>query len=453
MGAGASTGGKKKSLRPRVESIKKPQVGGDTWKVFTNPKKVVRHQGRKGKKFGLEYAFWRIETSKRVVILTLEHDLVWGHRKIYVNGLLGYNSGFKFKLTGDIRFTLDGAGCVLNMSVKYTDEKGFSGGCIWSYELYVQGKHHERLERMKTLSIWNAGEGENMIEIQFDTETMLVYANRDLIDTTEDFATVGSVYRFKFKGHSFELFLRPKLESTNGSMMETELKMDGNTIKRLPTNYFENLAKILENVANKKFNQKSISAATSKTEKDMLDEFESNVRKMRNLKRLDLNLCSTSPVKGDDENDDDDDDDDTNKNSSSKVDEKEEDKTSFELSSFEKQMFAASAAASREAETKALNGVNSEDYEKRMIKTLEEKRKRAASMGGGDNKDEHVLRAFSREASASKLGNEEEEVISKNLPDGTALRVFSRDAPPSDMESKTTKGPTKKSSENRKKLL
>ena len=45
--------------------------------------------------------------------------------------------------------------------------------------------------------------------------------------------------------------MKPMLGSFDGSMMETELKMDNKTIKKLPSNYYENLAKILENVATK----------------------------------------------------------------------------------------------------------------------------------------------------------------------------------------------------------
>ena len=76
---------KKKRTRPREASIKKPVIGGETWKVFTNPKTQIKHKGKS--KRSTEYAFWRIETdNKRVCILTLEHDLVWGNRKLYVNG-------------------------------------------------------------------------------------------------------------------------------------------------------------------------------------------------------------------------------------------------------------------------------------------------------------------------------------------------------------------------------
>ena len=61
--------------------------------------------------------------------------------------------------------------------VKYTNETGYAKRPHFTYELYVRGKFHERLERTKTLSLWHAGEGENAVEIQFDTETMLVYVN------------------------------------------------------------------------------------------------------------------------------------------------------------------------------------------------------------------------------------------------------------------------------------
>ena len=113
MGGAASV---KKKSRPREESIKKPEVGGDTWKVFTNPKTQIKHKGKS--KRSTEYAFWRIETdNKRVCILTLEHDLVWGNRKLYVNGEVGFDSGWKFKLVGELRFTLDKTVCILNMYV------------------------------------------------------------------------------------------------------------------------------------------------------------------------------------------------------------------------------------------------------------------------------------------------------------------------------------------------
>ena len=61
--------------------------------------------------------------------------------------------------------------------MKYTNETGYAKRPHFTYELYVRGKFHERLERTKTLSLWHAGEGENAVEIQFDTETMLVYVN------------------------------------------------------------------------------------------------------------------------------------------------------------------------------------------------------------------------------------------------------------------------------------
>lgn len=167
----------KKKSRPREESIKKPEVGGDTWKVFTNPKTHIKHTGKK-KHGSVEYAFWRIETlQKRVIILTLEHNLVWGNRKLYVNGVVAFDSGWKFKLVGELRFTLDGTVCILNMHVKYTDEAGYARRPYFTYELYVKGKFHERLERMKTLSLWHAGDGENTIEVQFDSESMLVYVS------------------------------------------------------------------------------------------------------------------------------------------------------------------------------------------------------------------------------------------------------------------------------------
>ena len=56
MGAAASVSKNKnatKAARPRIDSIKKPQVGGSTWKVFTKPKTTIRHKNRKST---LEYA-------------------------------------------------------------------------------------------------------------------------------------------------------------------------------------------------------------------------------------------------------------------------------------------------------------------------------------------------------------------------------------------------------------
>ena len=186
---------KQKRTRPREASIKKPEIGGETRKVFTNPKTQIKHKGKS--KRSTEYAFWRIETdNKRVCILTLEHDLVWGNRKLYVNGEVGFDSGWKFKLVGELRFTLDKTVCILNMyvslslslslvhndklkqknrHVNYTNETGYAKRPHFTYELYVRGKFHERLERTKTLSLWHTGEGENAVEIQLDTETMLVY--------------------------------------------------------------------------------------------------------------------------------------------------------------------------------------------------------------------------------------------------------------------------------------
>ena len=70
-----------------------------------------------------------------------------------------------------------GTVCILNMHVKYTDEAGYARRPYFTYELYVSGKFHERLERMKTLSLWHAGDGESTIEVQFDTESMLVYVS------------------------------------------------------------------------------------------------------------------------------------------------------------------------------------------------------------------------------------------------------------------------------------
>ena len=219
--------------------------------------------------------------------------------------------------------------------------------------------------------------------------------------------------------------------------------MDNKTIKKLPSNYYENLGKILENVANKKFSSSGVKVATSSTEKDMLQEYEANVRRMKSLKRFGVNLSSTvqssddnaeSTKKDDEENDD---------------EEEEEEGTRNTLTSFEKQMFSHSAAASKNAEKKALEGLDNEDYEKRMVEALEAKRKKAKSK----DDDGAVFRAFSREASVSKLGTEE---INKELPDGTALRVFSREAPPknstSSISSKLSEEhePTK---EDRKDLL
>ena len=146
---------KQKRTRPREASIKKPEIGGETWKVFTNPKTQINHKGKS--KRSTEYAyvlfksqhsstpplslvthtlnqkhlrnhrFWRIETeSKRVCILTLEHDLVWGNRKLYVNRQVGFDSGWKFKLVGELRFTLDKTVCILNMYVSLSLSLSFT---------------------------------------------------------------------------------------------------------------------------------------------------------------------------------------------------------------------------------------------------------------------------------------------------------------------------------------
>ena len=139
--------------------------------------------------------------------------------------------------------------------------------------------------------------------------------------------------------------MKPMLGSFDGSMMETELKMDNKTIKKLPSNYYENLGKILENVTNKKFKSSGVKVATSSTEKDMLQEYEANVRRMKSLKRFGVNLSST--VQSSDENAES-----TKKDDEENVEEEEEEGTRNTLTSFEKQMFSHSAAASKNAERK-----------------------------------------------------------------------------------------------------
>ena len=121
---GAASVKKQKRTRPREASIKKPEIGGETWKVFTNPKTQIKHKGKS--KRSTEYAFWRIETdNKRVCILTLEHDLVWGNRKLYVNGEVGFDSGWKFKLVGDVPLAdMKKAGIPLESIPKYMGGKG-----------------------------------------------------------------------------------------------------------------------------------------------------------------------------------------------------------------------------------------------------------------------------------------------------------------------------------------
>eukprot|EP00940_MAST-03C_sp_MAST-3C-sp2_P001535 g1535.t1 len=258
MGAGAS-------VPNEGQEFQSPRVGGATWKLLVKKYKkediVHRKKGKETLRDHREkFAFWRMECNDEVYMITLVHDLLWGGQKILANGVCVHEIKLKFKLVGRIKFEIGSMSCTIDSSVKNSRKAGHP---LWCYELFVNGRFVERLERTKGLHVWRIETKEEneedeklrKREIQFNAETMNVYLDRKLVDTESSFADVGSIFEF-VTSEGVPLLIRVVPDedeagsSTKFNNVSVSLEMNGEVVEKLPESALTNIDEIREGICN-----------------------------------------------------------------------------------------------------------------------------------------------------------------------------------------------------------
>ncbi|OQV18906.1 putative Fas apoptotic inhibitory molecule 1 [Hypsibius exemplaris] len=136
-------------------------------------------------------AIWHVKLPDGVHRVEFVHGTTSGRRVVKIDGQELRRKNYMFKLVGKEEFNIGGTPCYISIeavpSMRY------------QYKLHVNGQTYERYEETtaKNYKIWKfPATGVTMYQIVFDTQTLEIRVNGNVVETSSDFTDTGSQLSF-----------------------------------------------------------------------------------------------------------------------------------------------------------------------------------------------------------------------------------------------------------------
>lgn len=139
-------------------------------------------------------AEWNVALSDKVHRVLFEHGTTTGKRVIYVDGEEVFRKNFMFRLVGQEHFNLGKEHCCI--SIMALD------GFRYKYILNVGGRTLEEFSKNKSkiMCTWLLHAPNEPIRIVLEKDTMDVWVNGEVVQTTGEFAEDGTETHFVVLG-------------------------------------------------------------------------------------------------------------------------------------------------------------------------------------------------------------------------------------------------------------
>ena len=141
-------------------------------------------------------AEWDVSLSDKVHRILFEHGTTTGKRVIYVDAEEIFRKNFMFRLVGQETFTLGKERCCISI----TAEDGFR----YRYTLNVSGRTLEEFSKNKSkiMCTWLWHAQSEPVRIVLEKDTMDVWVNGEVVQTTGEFSDDGTETHFMILGNT-----------------------------------------------------------------------------------------------------------------------------------------------------------------------------------------------------------------------------------------------------------